>query len=198
MEPLPDWPAQDEEKQLLAALRSGTPTAKEEIAARYHRLLVAHLERTCRWAAEELCNDAADRALLDFLLAPGRYDPARARLGAYLRLAAKGDLLNLWDQERRARRGIPLDSVAEPADRRNNKRDEELTFDHPRLAAEVAAFDAEERAAFELMLEGARDTAAFARTFDLGHLPEAEQALKVKRVKDRVKKRLARAAEDLR
>lgn len=198
MYPLPDWPAEAEEKRLLTALHSGTPTAKEDLAARYHPLLIAHLVQSCRWAAEELCNDAADRALLGFLRAPQRYDPGRLPLGAYLRMAAKRDLLNLLERERRATRGIPLDSVAELEDRRNNLRDEELTFDHPRLAAERAAFDADEEVTFELMRLGTRDTATFARGLNLGHLPEAEQAIRVKRVKDRVKKRLARALEDLR
>lgn len=198
MNPRPDWPAADEEKRLLAALHSGTPTAKEEIAARYHRLLIAHLERCCRWAGEELCNDASDRALLDFLLVPARYDPGQLGLGAYLRMAAGRDLLNLWEQERRARRGIPLDSVAEPVDRRNNEADENLSLDHPRLVTERAALDPDEEVTLELMRVGARDTATFARRLRLDHLPEAEQAREVKRVKDRVKKRLARAVGDLR
>lgn len=198
MDSRPDWPTEDEEKRLLAALHSGEPFAREEIAVRYHRLLIAHLGQSCRWAAEELCNDAADRALLGFLAAPARYHPEKLGLGAYLRMAARRDLLNLWERERRARRGIPLDSVAEPADRRNDARDEDLTFDHPRLVRERAAFDRDEELALELMRLGTRDTATFARGLRLDYLPEAEQAAAVKRVKDRVKKRLARAVEDLR
>lgn len=196
--PLTDWPAPDEEHRLLGQLDTGDPTARQELAVRYHRLLLQYLACAFPRVAPDLRDDATDRALIDFLCSRHRFDPAQAGLGPYLRMAARNDLLNLLDQERRARRGIPLDSVAEPADRRNSSRGDEPVWDDPRLAVELAAFDADERAAFELLLEGTRDTATFARRLNLGHLPAAEQATAVKRVKDRVKTRLARAVEDSR
>lgn len=198
MNPLTVWPAPDEEHQLLTRLNAGVPTAREEVAARYLPLLMRSLAGAFRDVAEELLGDAAGQAVMDFVLFPHRFDPARARhgLGAYLRMAARNDLLNLLRREDRQRRGIPLDSVAEPADHRNNTRDDELGWDDPRLAAEIAAFDADERAAFDLMLEDVHDTAAFADRLNLGDLPVEERASAVKRVKDRVKKRLVRAVED--
>lgn len=198
MNPPTTWPSPDEELGLLARLDAGSRTAREEIAARYLPLLIRFLAGAFPRPDADLRDDAAGRALLDFLCRPRRFDPFRGGLGAYLRMAARNDLRNLLDRERRARRGIPLDSVAEPPDRRNTRRDDELTRDDPRLAAELAAFDADERTVFELVLEAARDTAAFAARLDLGHLPAAEQATAVKRVKDRVKKRLSRAVEDSR
>ena len=59
--------------------------------------------------------------------------------------------------------------------------------------AEIASFAEEERLALDLMREGARDTATFAVPLGLSHLSPSEQAARVKRVKDRVKKRLTRA-----
>ena len=198
MNPQTGWPTPGEEQQLLTHLNTGTPTAHEEVAARFLPLLMRFLLFACPRATPDLRDEAADRALLDFLDAPHRFDPARATLGAYLRMAARHDLLNLLEAERRARRGIALDSIAEPADYRNMMRDEEITWEHPRLAAELGALDADERAAFELMRDGVRETAAFVSGLGLGHLSAAEQTVAVKRVKDRVKKRLARAVEDLR
>ena len=197
MNPPTDWPAPDEEDRLLTQLNTGTPTAQGGFAELYFPLLVQFLARKFPRVAADLREEAAGQAVLDFLRPPRRFDPTR-RLGAYLRVAARNDLLNLLERDRRARRGIPLDSVAEPADRRNSTRDVPLTWDDPRLVAEVAAFDADERAAFEQLLEDPRGTASFARRLNLGHLPPAEQAAAVKRVKDRVKKRLARAVEDSR
>ncbi len=144
----------------------------------------------------DACNTAAEDAVFGFLLHPGAFDAHRAGLGAYLRMAARRDLLNVLAKERRVRRGIPLDSVAEPADPRNRTPDGELTWDDPRLVAERATFDATESAVLELMRNGTRDTATFARPLGVEHLPAKEQAVEVKRVKDRVKKRLARALED--
>jgi RNA polymerase sigma factor (sigma-70 family) len=194
--PLTQWPIPDEEHQLLTQLDAGTPTAREELAVRYLPLLMHFLARAFPRVAADLRDDAADRALIDFLCSRHRFDPTRATLGTYLRVAARRDLLNLLDRERRVRRGIPLDSGAEPADHRNNTRDDELAWDHPRLAAELAAFDTQERVAYELILGGVRDTATFARRLNLEHLPAAERVNAVKRVKDRVKRRLVRAVED--
>lgn len=193
-----DWPTLNEEHQLLTQFTTNTPTAREAIAARFLPLLMRFLEHAFPRVAAEHRDDAADRALLSFLCSPSRYEPTLGRLGAYLRMAARRDLANLLERERRARRGIPLDSVAEPADQRNMKRDEEPTWDDPRLAAERAAFDPDERIAFELMLGGTRDTSAFVNSLGLAHLATDKQVVAVKRVKNRVKKRLARAVEDLR
>ena len=198
MNPQTCWPTPDEEHHLLTKLNTSTPTAREEIAARFLPLLMQFLARTFPRTAPELRDDAADRALIDFLRSPSRFDPTRSGLGAYLRLTARGDLLNLLEAERRARRGIPLGLVAEPADYRNMMRDEEITWDDPRLATELRAFDADEQTTFELMLKGTRETAAFAVRLGLAHLSAEEQTVAVKRLKDRVKKRLVRAVEDLR
>ncbi len=199
MNPQTDWPTLDEERDFLTRLNTNIRTAQEEIAVRYHPLLLNFLMRTFPRAGEDLRGEAADRALIDFLDSPDHFDPARGGLGAYLRMSARRDLMNLLKSEARARRGIPLDSVAEPVDCRNQMRDGgELTWEHPRLVAECSALDPNERAAFDLMREGVRDTATFARRLGLAHLSAGEQARAVKRAKDRLMKRFSRAVEDLR
>lgn len=197
MNPFPDWPTPEEERLLLSQLNTGTPTAREELAVRYLPLLMRFLDRVFPQIAAELRDTAADEALIIFLSHPDRFHPERATLGAYLRMAARRDLLNLFEQENRTRRGIPLDSVVEPADHRNKTRDEELSWDHPRLAAEVATLNVQERIVFELMRDGIRDTASFVNGLGLHELGKDKQPRAVKRSKDRLKQRFIRAVRDL-
>jgi hypothetical protein len=65
------------------------------------------------------------------------------------------------------------------------------------LAAVRGAFSAEELRVVMLMLDGERSTDACARVLGLADLPAPEQAREVKRVKDRLGKRLRRLAPKL-
>ncbi len=51
--------------------------------------------------------------------------------------------------------------------------------------------DAESKA-LELLLDGERKTAVFAEALGIGHLPTTDQRAEVKRVKDKLKKRIQR------
>lgn len=187
-----EWPDRDEEVRLLERLRTGDRTAHEEIA-------VCYLHRLCRFLAgvypkvrEDLCNQAADEALLNFLAEPSSYDATKKGLSAYLRMSAECDLLNLLKCEAR-QRPVSLDSVAEPVDRRNRTRGCESPFDDPRVAAEYAALAPNERGVLELMCEGVRATDEYAEVLGLLHLSSESRRAEVKRTKDRIQKRFARA-----
>jgi hypothetical protein len=56
------------------------------------------------------------------------------------------------------------------------------------------ACDAVEWKVVQLMADGERRSPTYAALLGLGHLPAAEQAREVKRVKDRLQKRLRRLA----
>lgn len=56
--------------------------------------------------------------------------------------------------------------------------------------------DRRERQVFVLMLCGVRESGAYGRALELSHLPLGEQRNKVKRVKDRIRKRLQRTDWD--
>lgn len=197
MNPVNEWPDDSEEKELLSQLHSNTPTAREAVTVRFLPLLMCFLARAFPHIESELRDTAAADAVFKFALRSERFDANRLGLGAYLRMVAGRDLLNLVTKENRARRGISLGSVEEPEDRRNERRDAELTWDHPRLVAELAALDADERLALELMRDGVRKTTAFVSRLGLAHLSEQEQVTAVMRLKDRVKRRLTRALEGL-
>jgi RNA polymerase sigma factor (sigma-70 family) len=197
MNPLTDWPDDDEEKRLLADFATDARTAGEAVAERYWPLLVAFLRRTFSRVDDHLREEAAGTTLLDLVKCPERYKPELASLRSYLQRSARCDLLNLLRRENRART-VPLDSVAQPAEHRNDPRDAtDNPLDDPRLAAEIEAFNADERATFELMCDEVRDTDEYAKRLGLSHLPTDERRAAVKRVKDRVQKRLVRARGEL-
>jgi hypothetical protein len=158
-------------------------------------LLALFLARAFPRVEPELCDTAAADAVFNFVFEPDGFHADRGSLGAYLRMAARRDLLNLLEKERRVRRGIPLGSVEEPADRRNEQ-EEGLSWSHPMLVALLAGLDADEQVALELMRDGVRETAVFVTRLSLGHLDSQEQVDAVMRLKDRVKRRLTRALED--
>ncbi len=193
MNPPTGWPDETEEEQLVTQLRSHDPTAREALAVRFLPLLIQFLARTLSDIEPELRDTAAEDAILAFVQHPDGFDATRARLGAYLRMAARRDLLNALERERRARRGIPLGSVEEPTDHRNETCADEFAWNHPVLAAEVAALNADEKVTLDLMRSGVRRTDTFVARLGLGHLSVQEQVLAIKRLKDRVKRRLTRA-----
>jgi hypothetical protein len=195
--PLSEWPDNSEEHQLLTQLHSNTPPAREAVTVRFLPLMMCALARMFPHIEPELRDTAAADAVFDFVRRPNCYDVNRGSLGTYLRMAARRDLLNLLEQERRTRRGISLGSVEEPPDHRNQTRDDELTWNHPILVAELAALDADEQVALELMRDGVRKTTVFVNSLGLAHLSRQEQVTAVTRLKDRVKRRLTRALEEL-
>jgi hypothetical protein len=165
---------------------------------------------------DDALHDAAVTACIGYMKRPAQYDPAKAPGGLlqYLIMAAHRDLLN-------ARRGIERQGEAEPlslvelrAQRRNTQlrlvgvgsasqeSNPEETLDAQQRAAELRAQLAAqealmateaERMVLRLMASGERDTTVFAQALGIGALPPDAQQREVKRVKDKIKKRLERA-----
>jgi hypothetical protein len=187
------WPP---DEQLCDAWRRlvADPTAAGAFAELVLPPLEAGLRRRFPRCEPDATTDAAHWAVLAFLKNPTAFDPARGPLPAFLRLAARRDLINILQRDARHHRGrIPWDGVelAQPA---GNEREVAETFaDHPELVAAVAELDEADRAVFELMLDGERDTAVFAAVLGIADRPADEQFDDVKRAKDRVKARLKRA-----
>jgi len=190
-------PSRDEQTALHHALLRSDPTAPARIV---EALLEPLLERL-RWKwphadPRDLEQQAAD-SLLRYFDAPWRYDPKRASLLHFLVLDAHGDLINAYNRPRRLEE-IPHEDVALTAATRNNESDE---FSAAQARQEDAAFellldgafpDAAERAVVELLRDGVRANAQYAAALGLSHLPVDRQNQEVKRVKDRIKKKLRR------
>jgi hypothetical protein len=107
---------------------------------------------------------------------------------------ADGDMKNAYNSAR-ARRERFLDDVEDEASRWNQMTDDERfdSDDRAVYARLRAAFPEErDRRVIHLMLENVRDTESYASALEIAYLPPDEQAAEVKRVKDRIKKRMRR------
>jgi DNA-directed RNA polymerase specialized sigma24 family protein len=197
-------PPPEEGLRLHARLCAGDPTASADFAAAYLPWLEAWLGRRFPRVAPDLRADAAEDALVSLIKRPGAYVPGRGDLAAYLTMAARADLANLLRKERRHRRALlPLQDVelspaagkylvgADPAAARDAAEGEAERADF--FAGVAAGLSPGERLALELLRRGERSTDVFAEALGLAGLPGPERAAEVKRVKDRVKKRLRRA-----
>jgi hypothetical protein len=194
------WPPADRAAELHRRLAAADPLAPADFAQAFLEPLAAFLYRTNRQVDEHLCGEAAGRAIVSVVKNPSSYDPAKGELAAYLKMAAAGDLKNLLARERKHREGRVDQNPVELADAAGNTPaegpgdDPGLSFDHPALAAVIAGLSDVDRAVLGLMRAGERKTEAFAAVLGIGHLPVGEQRAEVKREKERIFKRLRRAA----
>lgn len=190
-------PSRGEQDALHQAVLAGDPTASARAFEALLGPLVARLE--FKWPIldrRDIEEQAAD-ALISYVTNPQRYDPRRAGLLTYLVLDADGDLKNAYRSPRRQREQL-ADDVEDQPSPRNQTTDDEVFSDDDRLffAKLRSAFPEEvDRQVIYLLLENERATSAYAEVLGITHLPSEEQRLEVKRVKDRIKKKLGRLME---
>ncbi len=198
-----------DEHELHQRLLAGNPVAPSDLAVAYLGYLVRYLRDRNPAIDDEFCQTAAEDALMALSKRPHSYDPARKSLVGYLRMSAQGDLLNLLAGERRHRsRQAQLEAVE--LSRVVGKELGDDTYD-PAVMVEaresvnevvrqrqavpvgmIRGLTPGEIMALQLLTEGERRTPAFAQALGITALPLAEQRHEVKRVKDRLKKRLER------
>ena len=138
---------------------------------------------------------ATHDALTDYFKDPRKYDPARSGLMTYLRLAAKRDLQNMLRKESRHATGRnSLDSVEfDLSDGNDVSETVADNIDAQRLSEDLTKeMTPDEKDVFLLMVEGERSTEAAAAALGIGHLSPRDKVREVKRVKDRIKKRIQR------
>jgi DNA-directed RNA polymerase specialized sigma24 family protein len=189
-----NWPPDDELREAWRALVAD-PTTFGPFAELVLDPLTAALARQFPTTDPDDVSSAATDALMWFSLNAGRFNPDLSPLPAFLRMVARGRLLNRRDANRRHREGkIPWDSVEHELTAGNDPVDDDRpSFDSPALRDAVAALPAADREVVELIRDGERRTAAFAAVLGLSDLPPDEQEREVKRAKDRIKARLKRA-----
>lgn len=201
-------PTPAEARVLHQRLIADDPTASSDIAEAYLDWLATELERRYPWVDPHLCTDAAIEALVTYFGRPQVYDPERGALQTYLRMAAVNDLKNAQAKDRRhtsrqatleavelspSRRKYLQDTASDPAaviDLQETIRERAEQQAVPPAVAETLA--PEEAQVLTLMREGERKTAVYASVLGIEHLAPAEQRREVKRVKDRLTKRLER------
>lgn len=204
-------PASVDGHAIWLRLRSDDPTAPADLADAYFEPLARWLARLFPRVDVDQCFDAAVSAVTTLAKNPGSYRPDRKNdLYAYLRMAARGDLLNLLRSERRrAGHQASLEVVELSPKLGKYLRDDAAD---PSLIVEASEGDAAARAdlaalierisdglttgqqkVLELICNGERKNDRFAQALGLENLPLDEQRRAVKREKDRLKKRLLRA-----
>jgi RNA polymerase sigma-70 factor (ECF subfamily) len=203
-------PASSDELELHNRLLAGDETASADLFDRYVSQLTGALSRGHSQIAEHdetLILDAVTDALFDYISRPQIYKPNLKSLKNFLYMAARGDLLNKWRKVKdSAHLETSLDERVELGQEFGNRVVEEMSGAQ-RVFAKIATEELWQQVraivpekeflqVVALMIEGVRETSAYAEYLGISDLPKAEQRKQVKRVKDRLKKRLQRANWD--
>jgi hypothetical protein len=198
------FPSREEGLRLHVRLLEQDPVAPADVCGAYLEPLADWLDGTFRLGDPDLAQTAAGDALRKYVQAPQAYDPRGAGLAAYLRMAARSDLVNLLEKERRHHRQrvpwkvVELDEESgnifgrEDEPSRQLERAEEAAAWQDFLRSVQEGWTPAECRVLEMMLRGERRTEVFAAALGLDGLPSAEQEREVKRVKDRILARLKR------
>jgi RNA polymerase sigma factor (sigma-70 family) len=200
-----------EHRELYRRLLEGDALAPADLAEAFLDQLAGELQRFNPQQDPHLCTEAAVDAILALIKNPRSYDPARGTsLAGYLRMSARGDLQNRLRKERRhSDRRADLEAVelsptggkylqdgeADPIHILIGREElEEMIARIPTVPAAVLdELTEQERVVLSLIRQGQRKTEVYARALGIDGLPVAEQRQVVKRLKDRVQKRLQRA-----
>jgi hypothetical protein len=198
----PAEPQQDELLRLHTQLCAGEdPTA----SARLAELLLPALRRrfrSTRAADPHTIDSLINLSIARYLRDPGRYEPARGPLLAFLYRDVEGDRKNELASlaSRRAHELPDSEAVDVASAGRNPGTEEEVLdaldpFDVPREMLEAARSEAatlseQDRRLLMLIGDGVRETVAYAEILGIAHLPTEVQRREVKRHKDRLKARV--------
>jgi hypothetical protein len=198
-------PSQDSHQQLYKRLVDYDPIAPDDIATTFLEPLINWLSSLNQSIHPDLVNEAAEDALLALIHNPSSYDPSKSTLETYLRMSAQGDLRNILSRESAHRsRHKPLKAVElSDKDGKYMGREEDPSLSlliHEKLASlaeDVPATIREsltevEARVLELMLRRERRTVVYAEACGIADRPIHEQRRLVKRIKDRLLKRIER------
>lgn len=187
-------------------------TAFAELCERVLDSLLSALRVTfASFAEDSLLESALHDALLDYAKHPDSYDPSRGALLPYLRMKARDDVRNeLAKRRRRLRRIEAFDDRSVDLIDPDGYIEQEY-FDlgdwiaeYTDLTLEMVVaglreeLDETEMSAFMLMLDGVRETEQYASLLGAEHLDVETQRREVKRLKDRIKKRVERYGKRIR
>ena len=194
----PAAPITTHQADALACLHSRLIHGEADAVERIFAILLPDLRRTLtkgfRRVPTDWIHDSVVDALLEYYRNPARFDPARGvPLSKWLEYPARRNLVNRMDLERRRQHH----EVAVP--------DRDLEAYVPRLSpcrdrrdfvnlirSLLVGLSAVERIVFRVWSCEERRTFVFSRELELTDRPQDEQRAAVKRIKDRVLKRLRR------
>lgn len=166
-----------------------------EISERFLPLLAQSLKcRFSRLPDPHHIESAAIDSLLHYLAQPEKFDPSKGSLIGYLYLDAARNLLNFLKQQKKS---VELQGdLAEykvPAGEDENPEMQLIERTSPLVARVLARVsDPVDRELVALMMDGVRETQAYAAALGVAERPAHEREQIVKRHKDRLKKKLQR------
>lgn len=191
-------------EELHARLLAGiSATITSEIAECFLPLVASGLKmRFHNLGDQHLIDTAVEDALLDYFDNPARFDPQRAGLLTYLCWRARSRLLNLMNKQKKLferENVVELEdeetvyqmTESETADVEQSLVRREMDVATWRKLCEIFP-DRLDLELVKLMMEGVRETARYAELLGASSLAADEQAILVKRNKDRLKKAVQR------
>jgi DNA-directed RNA polymerase specialized sigma24 family protein len=204
-------PPRDWQDKIHRRIMQNDATAFAELCESALPALVKFLQDCFSEPDSHLCESTAIDCLLSYYRTPKIYNPKQISLFAYLRMAARYDLMSAVNKEARLELRLTcLDELAdgtqaaEADDRVSQAALDALLERHTDWSfAEIAQaleshLDRVEKRCLWLMLEGVRDNARYVGALGLAQMDEAGQRAEVKRVKDRLVKKLQRFGESIR
>jgi DNA-directed RNA polymerase specialized sigma24 family protein len=201
-------PTPEDELELHRRLVEYDPVAPSDLARTFLRHLIDRVVNgNSADIDRQLCEDAAEDAIISLIKNPSSYKPERKKgLFSYLFMSAQGDLKNrlrnnplqlvghisLEVFELSPEAGKQLGREDDPSLRMQNSEEAKLV-DETILAVVREGLTEEELQVLELMLDGEWKTAVVAQAYRVDHLPKDQQEAEVKKVKDMLKSRIKRA-----
>lgn len=193
----------DDALSLHRRLFDRDPVASADFAVAFLQPLIDWLHTTNVGIDPMMCVEAADEAIVEFITHPAKYDPEILNVVAFLRMAAQRDLQNLlrkeWRHQRQRRDLKVVEQLPESGKYLMRDDDPSLPLQIEEARRQQALPDAfrqqlteVEQRFVEQMEQGEWRTPVFAAILGITHRPADEQRREVKRVKDRLKKRLER------
>ncbi len=204
---IPTEPARAWQDQQHRRILQCDITAFAELSENALPYLISFLQTIFPHTDTHLHDMVAIDCLLNYQAKPQQYNHNKLSLFAFLKMSARRDMLNALDREtRQVRRLVDLndaDLAANESLLSDEAAMEEWLKDHTDLSldeifAEVdGMFNQQETAVLYLMLEGERSTDVFADVLGIDNLDTAYQRREVKRIKDRIIKRLQRFGKEI-
>jgi len=198
-------PSREQQAQLHQRIVQEDPIAFAELCEKALDHLVLFLRAQFPQQNSHQQEQTAIDCLLNYQRRPTQYNPKKLSLFAFLRMAARYDMLNAIDKHRRQSQRItslddPTTHLRLPGDDTLN---EHIAFDewlheHTELSFQEilslldAELEEEEKQMMFLMMEGIRDSAPYADLLGITDDNEASRRQEVKRAKDRLNKKLRR------
>lgn len=190
--------ASEGEREIHQLILKSDGLALSKLYVLYDKQLTFRLKKRFPKTSLTLIQEALNEALFGYFKNPFTYDPDKSSLLAFLDLAARRDLLNILQKEKKHTKNKNLDNVELNEDYLEYITEDQSNKEGALIRKEtVSVIEKELNLHFKdivdvelakMILGNERETAPFAIVLNIQELPQEEQQKIVKRHKDRIKK----------